>query len=89
MRFTGRGRARHTLKRTPRYWICPCGSTSWFEEIPSCGGRLCLRRWWLAVGLPAGVLILGLILVGSVAWMGSPGCSSGWVPEYGTSCTRE
>jgi hypothetical protein len=69
--------------------ICPCGSTEMPEEMPWCGRRDCLRRWWVRFAAPVALLIVAIVAIG-VATNPDPGytCADGWTDLGGGACVN-
>jgi hypothetical protein len=73
--------------------------TSWFEptcwhelghpegEMPLCGRRPCLWRWWRRYGIPALALLVGLTVYLSIGYSAPP-CPPGWEPLGLGDCIR-
>lgn len=66
---------------------CSHRSVFWEGEMPLCGQRPCLWRWWRRYGIPALALLVGLTVYLSVEY-GTPPCPPGWEPLGLGDCVR-
>lgn len=75
-------------RRSLQYRICPCGSTRWTEETPTCGNRACLKRWWLVFGWWFVLVPLVWFTLGVTVWAEPTECRPGYVFESRGVCVR-
>lgn len=68
--------------------ICPCGGTRWAEEIPVCGQRACLLRWWAVFGWWFVAAPVGLFALGATVWAEPIDCPPGYRPKATGVCVR-
>ena len=83
-----KGNARHSQSRT-RWFKPTCAHELGYREgeMPLCGRRACLCRWWRRYGIPSLILLIGLTVYLSIGY-GPPPCPPGWEPLGLGDCVR-
>ncbi|MEV8610317.1 hypothetical protein AB0383_20720 [Amycolatopsis sp. NPDC051373] len=66
---------------------CVHGTTAYEGEMPTCGTRPCLTRWWVRYGIPSLSLVVGFIVYCCIAFH-VPDCPDGWRSLGLGTCVR-
>ncbi|MFI5611658.1 hypothetical protein [Amycolatopsis sp. NPDC051903] len=69
------------------YPTCTHGTTRWEGEMPRCGTRPCLTRWWVRYAAPALVLLVGFLVCCCIDFH-VPDCPPGWRSLGLQTCVR-